>query len=77
MNQALKEAALTGYYNGTPTLDYANQAWSQLMDLANLTGYAYLPGTSTGTLAGSTTGIDTSAALSALSNLLKNYSTTT
>lgn len=76
MNQALKEAALTGYYNGTPTLDYANQAWSQLMDLANLTGYAYLPGTSTGTLAGSTTGIDTSAALSALSNLLKNYSTT-
>jgi len=70
MNQALKEAALTGYYNGTPTMDYSNQAWQQLMDLSNLMGYAYVPGTDTGTL---TTGADTSSALAALSNLLQNY----
>jgi hypothetical protein len=42
------------------------------MDLSNLMGYAYVPGTDTGTL---TTGADTSSALAALSNLLKNYTT--
>lgn len=45
LEQALQEANLTGFYNGNPTMAYNNQAWGQLMDIANQTGYLNLPGT--------------------------------
>jgi hypothetical protein len=39
LQQALQEASLTGYYNGSPTMQYQNNAFAQAMDIVDRLGY--------------------------------------